>query len=239
VDPDLLAHVLAAWMPDAVSHMEDSTFGDDAAETSPPEDAQDALVERLSAVHGLTLTLGLRSFRGNAEQLARLLQRFAAEHSKDTAVARHYLAEGDAPSAQRTLHTLKGLAGTAGLQELQTLAAQAELALRNQEPHDNVEEALARIDPVVASIVASLHNLLQAPQPSSSEVSREALLERLGALRALLAADDLDAADAYAELREAMAQHFPSDHRALGKAIDEFALNEALKLLDTLLLRSA
>jgi hypothetical protein len=54
-------------------------------------------------------------------------------------------------------------------------------------------------------------------------------------LRALLAADDLDAADAYAELREAMARHFPTQHLALGRAIDEFDFNQALQLLDVLL----
>ena len=234
VDPDLLAHVLAVWMPDAVSHRANALLPVIAAESATKEDDQVALMESLSTVHGLTLTLGLRSFRGNAQHLAKLLRRFATEHSKDVALARSHLKAGDAESAQRTLHSLKGLAGTAGLIELQTLASEAEQRVRHGAPHGQVEEALQAMEPVMETIAQSLVRLFPQPLEAPS-ISREVLLKQLGDLRALLAADDLDAAEAYAALRDAMALHFPSQYRPLGKAIDDFALDEALRLLDTLL----
>jgi CheY-like chemotaxis protein len=234
VDPDLMAHVLAVWMPDAVSHQASPLLPVIAAESATREDDQVALMESLSTVHGLTLTLGLRSFRGNAQHLAKLLRRFATEHSKDVALARSHLHAGDTEAAQRTLHSLKGLAGTAGLIELQTLALEAEQRVRHGAPHGQVEEALQAMEPVMEAIAQSLVHLFPQPLEAPS-ISRKALLKQLGDLRALLAADDLDAAEAYAALRDAMALHFPSQYRPLGKAIDDFALDEALRLLDTLL----
>jgi len=234
VDPDLLAHVLAAWMPDAVAHMEDARLNPHPIRRTPADDEQDALIEQLSTVHGLTLTLGLRSFRGNASQLARLLQRFATEHSKDTVLARNFLDAGDTASAQRTLHTLKGLAGTAGLTELQALVAEGEQRVRQGEPRERIDEALSRMEPVMASIVYSLQDLI-SPSQHGPDLTRDALLTQLPALRNLLAADDLDAAEMYAALRDAMALHFPEQHRALAKAIDDFALDDALRLVDQLL----
>ncbi len=234
VDPNLLAHVLAVWMPDAVSHLQSPASAAKATLQAAVEDEQVALMESLSAVHGLTLTLGLRSFRGNAQHLAKLLQRFATEHSQDTTLVRKHLDAGDTETAQRALHTLKGLAGTAGLIELQTLATEAEQRVRHGDPRPQVEEALQAMEPVMDAIAQSLSQLF--PQPLQSPgMGREALLKQLEGLRALLAADDLDAAEAFAALRDAMALHFPGQYRALGRAIDDFALDEALQLLDALM----
>ena len=132
------------------------------------------------------------------------------------------------------LHTLKGLAGTAGLLDLQSLAADAERLLRLGETGDPIDRALQQIEPVMAS----LRLVLQGWPPQGTgagSISHGELLERLRTLRTLLSTDDLDAADFYAALRESMAIHFPGQCLALGKAMDDFAFNDALQLLEPLL----
>jgi HPt (histidine-containing phosphotransfer) domain-containing protein len=228
VDPDLMSQVLATWLPHAVSHSE--APGAHASSHSATED----LLQSLSRVHGLNLTQGLRSFRGNAVNLSKLLRRFAAEHAQDVTLTRHYLDANDHATAQRTLHTLKGLAGTTGLTELQNLSTQAESCLRLGLSRTETEAALQRMEAVLDRAVVDLQGLFPDLHVETS-MEREVLRSHLGTLRKLLAVDDLDASDNYAPLRDAMAQHFPDQHRALGLAIDEFAFGEALQMLDDLL----
>ncbi|NVO07821.1 MAG: response regulator, partial [Rhodoferax sp.] len=228
VDPDLMSHVLATWLPHAVSH------SGTALAPGGSHDATEALLQSLHRVHGLNLTQGLRSFRGNAANLAKLMRRFAAEHAQDVVLARQQLAAGDQGAAQRTLHTLKGLAGTVGLSELQNLSAQAESCLHQGLPRTETDAALQRLEPVLVRAVADLRMLLPELAPQAA-MGRDQLLGQLGALRQLLAVDDLDAAEAYAPLRDAMAEHFADQHKALGRLIEEFAFGEALQLLDGLL----
>jgi CheY-like chemotaxis protein len=235
VDPDLLSHVLATWLPDAVSHTEAAGTHDRRQTMAPNQADQEDLLLQLHRVAGLNLAQGLRSFRGNAANLAKLLQRFAAEHSADIEQTRRHLDAGDTAAAQRTLHTLKGLAGTVGLTELQTLAAQAESCLRQNLPRAETEAALQRAQSVLGRTVAAVPGPLPAVTDSPGMGLPE-LRTCLVTLRELLAADDLDAAASYAALRGAMAQHFPAQHKTLGRAMDDFAFDEALQLLDGMLL---
>ncbi|MFZ3219692.1 MAG: hypothetical protein WA174_06635, partial [Rhodoferax sp.] len=88
----------------------------------------------------------------------------------------------------------------------------------------------------LARTVAALQPLAQSPASGSAP---ERLLPTLQAplqtLRDLLAADDLDAADRFADLQPALERHYPQQAKALGQAIDAFAFQEALALLLPLL----
>jgi len=118
--------------------------------------------------------------------------------------------------------------------ELQGLAAGAEQTLRMNEPRAVTDAALDRLAPALAAAQAALLEALPL-QAAQTGISKEDLLNRLAPLRDLLAADDLDAADAFAALREGLSQHYPLQCKALARAIDDFAFNEALQLLDRLL----
>jgi PAS domain S-box-containing protein len=236
VDPDLMCHVLAAWLPHAVSHTEAAGSHPGSAQTSVLDAAaNEALLQQLQQLPELNLAQGLRAFRGQAVNLAKMLQRFASEHGRDVQVAREFLQAGDPAAAQRMLHTLKGLAGTVGLTQVQALAAEAEGSLRLGQTQAQTEAMLLQLEPLLQAALAGLRSLPPAADAGAAVLGLPALLARFGPLRALLAADDLDAADAYAELREAMARHFPTQQLALGRAIDEFDFNQALQLLDVLL----
>jgi PAS domain S-box-containing protein len=232
VDPDLMSHVLAAWLPDAVSHTESAAASNAAKALNKAPD--EALLQQLQQVPGLQLALGLRSFRGNALNLSRMLLRFASEHARDTALARELLDRGDLAAAQRLLHTLKGLAGTVGLAQVQALAAEAESSLRLGLARAQTEAVLQQLEPLLRAAAADLQVLQTAPKAVAEVPGLAALQTQLGTLRTLLAADDLDAAEAYSALRKGMVQHFPVQHIALGHAIDDFDFARALDLLDAL-----
>jgi signal transduction histidine kinase/CheY-like chemotaxis protein len=236
VDPDLMCHVLAAWLPDAVSHTEAAGSHQSSAQVSDLDAAaSEALLRKLNQVPGLNLAQGLRAFRGNAANLAKMLQRFASAHGRDIVLASEFLVAGDPTAAQRMLHTLKGLAGTVGLTNVQTLAAEAEHSLRLGQPQAQTEATLLQLEPLLAAAVTNLQSLQLAPPATVAVQGLDVLQAQLRPLRALLAADDLDAADTYNELREAVARHFPNQHLALGQAIDDFDFSKALPLLDALL----
>ncbi|MEY4756553.1 MAG: hypothetical protein RJA34_1451 [Pseudomonadota bacterium] len=231
VDPDLLCRTLAAWLPQALADGLAPASGHVA-----PAPANAELSQTLSAIEGLDLASALRNLRGDPARLASLLRRFATDHSADVSDARAELARSDAAAAVRRLHSLKGLAGTLGLQEVQSLAAQAEKAA-GQTEDASLAHTLDALEKALQAAVTSLQVLGSEP-PAANTPSIASLADsqaQLTELRALLAADDLDAADKYAELRHTLEQLFGARIKALTVAIDDFAFPDALALLDALL----
>jgi two-component system sensor histidine kinase/response regulator len=234
VDPDLLCRTLAAWLPQALDEGSAPASGHVA---SAPKPADAELSQTLSAIEGLDLTSALRNLRGDPARLASLLRRFATDHSTDVSDARAELARSDAAAAVRRLHSLKGLAGTLGLQEVQSLAAQAEKTAGHTDGHAGLAQQLDALQEALQAAVDRLQvlGLEIAPDGSAPAASLADSQAQLAELRTLLAADDLDAADKYAELRPTLEQHFGARTKALTVAIDDFAFQDALGLLNTLL----
>jgi len=233
VDPDLMCHVLAQWLPDAVEHQKAAT-----SEAAPRPDVATAaqlLASELTRIPGIDLQAGLRPFRGDAGKLLRMLLRFASEHAQDVVLARDTFRRGDAAGAQLCMHTLKGLAATTGLSALQALAAQAEDCLRAGAASDRTEAAFAAIEPTLAQVVAAISLMQPADEVPQRDVTATALKAEIARLRELLAEDEMDAADAYAGLKLALEKKYPEQASALGQCIENFAFAEALNLLDKML----
>jgi two-component system sensor histidine kinase/response regulator len=235
VDPELLTQVIAAWLPHAV--LETDASPDSVLSDGLPGHAEQEmeLETLLSNIAGLDLPAGLRSLRGDVQRLAKLLTDFSKRHAQDVAYARNEIRTNDLQSAHRRLHTLKGLAGTAGLLELQALARDAELAVKQSAAPDVVDAALGRLDDCMTRLRGQLQPLHALAAPALPFGELAALHTRLAELRLLLAQDDLDAADAYAGLEQALKHHYPTRAPQLGKAIDDFSFAKALALLDELL----
>jgi PAS domain S-box-containing protein len=245
VDPNELYRTMLRWlkqsMPAAPGHAPNGHAAPPEKATGSASDAE--LLNLLGSVAGLNLQAGLRSVRGQAQKLQTLLQRFAQEHAHDVEETR---AARDAEEphwaeAVRCMHTLKGLAGTLGLQALQQSAAHAEAALKA--PDATLAQQDAMLDDLatqLALVVNSIRKHLPSPTsgviettlPNGTGPSAE-LLERLKVWRGLLAADDLQAADLYPQLRGDLAQHWPANAiRRMDQAIEDYALPDALAQLD-------
>mgnify|MGYP005805337911 CR=1 FL=1 len=234
VDPDQLCRVLATWLPQAPDPAAAPQVPDGGSPLLPVADA--GVRQVLEQIGELNLEAGLRALRGDASRLAGLLQHFASDHAGDARKARADIRQADPQAALRRLHTLKGLAGTLGLTAVQTHAAAVEDALRHTQAPAAVDTALDQLGAALTRTVDALQPLGQFPAGAAApESPLPELQARLQTLRNLLATDDLDAADLFAELQPALEQHYPRQAKALGQAIDAFAFQEAHTLLRSLL----
>jgi two-component system sensor histidine kinase/response regulator len=219
VDPDRLARTLAKWLPGAVQGC--VVQGGEGQENESPE--QRVLREKLLQLDGLTLSLGLRSMRGDVHKLTGLLLRFAVEHGDDGQALRDELARGERDAAMRRAHALKSVAGMLGLSSVMQLAADIEGGLRNPAAAGGQQGHIDALVEALALLPAQCRALdLHAAPVNTLRLDDEELAPQLQALLAQLEQDDLDASDGYARLAQEIALRWPLAAQRLNQAIDHF-----------------
>ncbi len=234
VDPETMYATLLRWLDGApltpraplgpVVKSQESALVRDAS--LPADDGLDDIPE-------LDLAIALRTVRGKRQRLAELLGRFALDHGRDAALMQQQLAVGERETAQRTAHTLKGVCGMLGLSGLQQAAATLEAALRGDTDATALLPQMDAIGRLLTEVCAQLEALPHAGTLATAAIDWPRLAARLDQLQALLAQDDLDAAEFHSTLKDdlQLALGLPKA-RQLGKLIDDYSLQEALKLLD-------
>ena len=134
----------------------------ESALNQPPDDGADPqrALARLRDVAGLDVPTGLRLVAQREGLYLRLLQRFVEEHADAPAKIAAAQGRGDAESAERIAHTLKGVAAQIGAQALQESAASLEAALRNGAPPPQQqalrEQTALLLEPLVRDLRARL-----------------------------------------------------------------------------------
>ncbi len=257
VDPNVLYRTLLRWLQQGApkSPETEPTLAPQPSRNADAPAPDNQLTTRLANIPGLDLSAGLRSVRGQAHKLQTLLQRFALEHADDVQsarAARNGHQDTDRTESVRCLHTLKGLAGTLGLQAVAATAAKAERSFRASDSTMTQQDALLDdLDAHLAQAVAGIRQHLPPSadddagvwgQPSAlaepdthgpTDRPNALLMQRLEEWRSLLAADDLQAADRYPELRREMAPWWSAEAlRRMDAAIDDYAMPDALLQLD-------
>jgi PAS domain S-box-containing protein len=201
VDPDVLYATLLRWLPPADAFEPESQAQAQPAETSTwSANVAMQVQQQLRSLHGFNQEQGLRNVLGRLPRLVELLRRFGMEHASDAHRVKQSLQAGDAESALRLLHTLKGLAGTLGLTAVRQAAAEAEHSVRNDA--DNQRPLLSELEQTLDSICPTLCQLpdLQADSTAHSECSSapdDGLATQLAKLREFLRTDDLLASSTY------------------------------------------
>lgn len=244
VDPAQLCRALAAWLPGAVKSPLMSDEGGEHAQAVEASEVVAVLPSEAATLHaqlkampGLVLEVGLRSCRGNAQQLRKLLQRFAVDHAADVDQVRADLAQQDWVTAERRAHTLKGVAGMLGWVALQHQAQLVEKVLKQR--GDDVQAALMALpalETVLEAAVLATSALTQDAQAAHAvPLDLPALQAGLAQLHSLLATDDLDAADVHEQLAPMLMGHLPTHAKALGAAIEHYDFALATQALDALL----
>lgn len=188
VEPRMLAAMLHKWLP-AVTRLAGEAVQPLAA--APVVVARAAAVDALATIAGLDTGLGLRAVRGDVALYTRLLDHFAEHHAEDGRALREHLAQGDADSARRLAHGLKGVAATLGAVELQGLAAALEAALAQGPVTAEVERLVTELDEALAALTAAI-SAHRAPGQGAMPVPADlaAAVSVLGRLETLLRADD-------------------------------------------------
>jgi CheY-like chemotaxis protein len=232
IDPDQLFGVLLRWIkrPDG-----------DGAGPREWADAKPAAATALAgngplAIDGIDVKSALKRTGGNRQRYESLLRRFAAQQATTVEDIRKALSMGDAATAERAAHSLKGAAGTLGATALFEAAAKAETAIRMGQGIDTALTSLwADLGAAVGAIRAALPQ--EAPTNGGGGASRDprTVVEPLTRLKRLLETDDGEAADFMIDSRSQLAGVLTAaEIETLSELVGDFNFESALKCLSSI-----
>ena len=227
IDPDDLFSTLARW----------ATPKPKAAAQTQPEPVRANEPVPIPEIAGVNLMDGLNRVAGNRRLYRDLLSQFATKQAGAAAEIALALDGGDRQLAERTAHTVKGVAGNLGITGVQSAAQSLEKAIRESQ-----ETVPALLDQFAAALRVQTTAIAKALEGSACEpaavppaqpFNEENAALAIERLRALLAASDGDAQDAYQSLQTATAEVVEKQHfETLHEAINNFEFDAALAALD-------
>ena len=184
-------------------------------------------------IPGVDMNLGLKRIGGNRNRYEALLRKFADQQEGTAEIMQVALSRGDAATAERAAHSLKGAAGTLGAVALAEVAAGAETAVKTGH---GVEDALATLtgtlDPVIAAIRAALPEIGSGNGASAKSGEPSKILEPLERLKKLLENDDGEAADFLVDAKLSLAGVLtPAEIKTLSERVGNFDFEAALACL--------
>ena len=104
-------------------------------------------------IAGIDTALGLKNTGGKRERYESLLRKFAERQAGTAEAIRAALSVGDASTAGREAHSLKGAASTLGVTALAKHAADVEIAITTGQ---NVDEALECLSHSLVAVVKAI-----------------------------------------------------------------------------------
>jgi HPt (histidine-containing phosphotransfer) domain-containing protein len=104
-------------------------------------------------IAGIDTGLGLKSIGGKRERYESLLRKFAERQAGTAEAIRDALSAGDASTAGREAHSLKGAASTLGATALAKHAADVEIAITTGQ---NVDDALESLSNSLIAVVKAI-----------------------------------------------------------------------------------
>jgi signal transduction histidine kinase/CheY-like chemotaxis protein len=196
----------------------------------PHEPDEAALPERIG---GLDMEAGLRRAAGKKALYLNLLRKFVAGQGDAARQVRAALADGDAATAERIAHTLKGLSGNLGALELQALAEDLECMIRDGASRNAVDERILALDACLQELIARIASGLpqEAEQEEAAGISSAEFTSIRNALQALLAEHDAQACDLFEENAALLRSVLKDDYQAIKRAMDEFDFEAAARLI--------
>ncbi|HVR53280.1 MAG TPA: response regulator, partial [Pseudorhodoferax sp.] len=253
IEPEAMWQALARWLtPREGRPAEPARVPETAASAVPvaaptPPAAEPATLD-LPAIAGLDTRAGLRRMLGKVPLYRQLLRKFMADQAGTPQAIAQALQAGDAATAERLAHTLKGVAGNLGATALEQQAAALEEALRAQPPHPETSVLLERTAAGLQQLIEALRPHLPpadpAPAPpapagmataaaaaaaaAAPTAAAAELLQRLGQL---LEQGDVEAAELL-QAHAAVLEPVLGPHRAqLAQAVADYDFDAALDAL--------
>jgi two-component system sensor histidine kinase/response regulator len=217
IDPDRLLEVLNTWVKPAEGRPQ-----------APEADGEDGDLPQLP---GVDVDQGVRRVGGKAELYHRLLSEMCSEYGDIAAQIQKYLDQGDAESARRAAHSLKGMAGNLSAHKLQSLAADAEQAVQSGD-HAAVQEPLEGIREAMAGLRDSLCVVPDAGAPEAEGAVDKAEASRLARkLSERIAAYDPEAEQTLESLEQALGARGGEALARLTRAVSGFDFKSAANAL--------
>ena len=230
IDPDQLFGVLLRWIRRADGDGEARATARAAHASDEPARAMPS-----SSIPGIDVRAGLEADRRQSQALrdaAAQIRRAAEPERRDAIEAA--LSEGDAATAERAAHSLKGAAATLGANALSEAAARGR-------GRDQEREAMPRRGPRRLSL--ALDTVLAGPSRRSPRRDRRqrrrsrrgdpaSVQEPLARLKQLLETDDGEAADFIVDAKPRLAGVLtPAEIKTLTDRVGKFDFDAALKCL--------
>jgi CheY-like chemotaxis protein len=235
IEPDTLWRALAQWIR--------PRDGLGTRPTPLPAAAHSAntphLPTLLHGVPGLDLAQGLARVMGKESLYLGLLRMFVAGQATASQHIHDLTAQGDAATAERLAHTLRGVAGNIGASALQRAATEVELALRAGHSLAAIDTLLQPLHTQLAALVDALRHALDRLEPSGAPVpgttSSTDFPALYGQLHALLRDADSDAAGLFNQHRADFQAALGPAFRDVDRAISGYDSEAALHLLEAAL----
>ena len=246
IDPDALWKVLLQWIVPRERGEEAAALTAAVLAAVPPpapaspSPAMPAASEALdlSALPDFDAAAGLRRVMGRHSLYNDLLRRFVASYADGIKPLRQALEQGDAASAERFVHTLRGVSGSLGSQRIPELAAPLEQAIHSRMPTHGLWSGISLLEAALKAVVAPLTRILaqqaQADNgaPSTLPADTAGPTSAIEALAPLLRDSDAQAASVLQTHGAALRQAFPGRFTQLQTAVDGFDFEEALAILE-------
>jgi two-component system, sensor histidine kinase and response regulator len=226
IDPDQLFGVLLRWIRRSDGH---GVAG--PTRTAPARKGDES--EARLAVPGIDVDAGMRRTGGNRKRYETLLRKFAEQQSGTGAALGAALAKGDMATVERIAHSLKGAAATLGAKALAEFASEAEAAIKNRkDPGQSVQGLTGSLEALLAALRTALPDEAAGNGASAHSGDPASVQEPLGQLKALLEADDGEAADFIVDARPRLAGILtPAEIRTLTDHVGKFDFDAALGCL--------
>jgi two-component system, sensor histidine kinase and response regulator len=194
--------------------------------------AETSVLLAVTDIEGLDARVGLSRASGNADLYIQLLKRFVKSQEHTGADLLRLVHTGDAQTAERIAHTVRGVAGNLGATQLQELAQQLESALRHGTAQSQLLDFVQALSTSLAQVREALRRALGLEADNAQEMAPAEAAVALEALRGYLEKDDAQAVDAFNRLQATL-------RRLLGEevfgrveaALEAFELEQALDLL--------
>ena len=156
VDPDMFYAALIRWLP-----------AESAVQAAPvvplqvkPEVELPEGCSALTAIPGLDVAAGLKSFLGKLPKYQELLLLYGEVHRDDLKSVRALLGQGEREKARRILHKLKGASRAVGASEVLRQTSELDAFLRAESPMDDAYAKLARLELTQQKLINSLRSVL-------------------------------------------------------------------------------
>ncbi|MCL4179675.1 MAG: Hpt domain-containing protein, partial [Verrucomicrobia bacterium] len=132
-----------------------------------PSEGAAAAPEALPIVDGLDTRDGLARVAGNRKLYLKLLRQFVEQQALAPAQIGDALGRGDAATAERLAHTVKGVAGSLGAGAVQRVAATLEKAIAARTGAAELTPLLEEFKGVLEGLVSRLRAALPATSPAA------------------------------------------------------------------------
>jgi PAS domain S-box-containing protein len=225
IDPDLLYRTVLAFAGQRVVPRASA-----ASEAPRYEPATEAVSSELAGIAGVDTADGLHRVGGILRLYRAMLQQYAESQADAPNALRVALAGGDAKTAERLAHPLKGVSATLGIMAASDAGAVVEDRIRHGKL-EGIEGDLATLEQTTETVIAAIRTALAPPAPAAAPNSADlaVVVQLLGRLEKLLVNSDGGALDCVLGAQEMLARTLsPEELAGLNREVQNFTFDAAL-----------